>query len=336
MSSGHIWRMVADMSERTQRVAEAAVEASIRIGSIIAATRLSRSEWLSVATGADVYCKLENEQHTGSFKLRGAANCLLGLTKEQRNRGCVTASSGNHGAALAFAMRSMGIDGVIFVPEHTSQAKVDAIRKYGGEVHFYGSDGLETEQHAREYAMKEGRYYVSPYNDSLVIAGQGTCGLEILSQLSHVDAAFIAVGGGGLLSGVGSVLRSANPEISIVACQPEASPVMARSVAAGRIVDLPSEPTLSDGTAGGVEKQSITFELCRELATEFILVSEGEIASAMRNYWNAEGVRIEGAAGVALAALLKSRKLIVGKTVVVIICGGNVDQSTMNAVMRSE
>ena len=320
------------MKPTPDAIATAADEAAVRIADIICETPLRRSAAFSEATGAEVYFKLENVQHTGSFKLRGATNCLMTLGEEERRAGCVAASSGNHGAAVAYAMRELGVGGVIFVPEQTSLAKVDAIRGYGGDVRFFGTDGLDTEQHARAYAEQHGMYYVSPYNDAAVVAGQGTCGVEIARQLPDVDAAFVAVGGGGLISGVGSVLKRHNPELQLVGCQPEASAVMAKSVAAGEVLDLPSDRTLSDGTAGGVEADAITFDLCRQVVDEFILVSEAEIAAAMRRYMAAEKDTIEGAAGVAVAALLARRDAIAGRKVAVIICGGNVTQAVLDTI----
>ncbi len=324
--------VVGIMALTPDTIAAAADEAADRIDGIIRETPLRRSAAFSDATGAEVHFKLENRQHTGSFKLRGAANCLLTLSAQQRAAGCVAASSGNHGAAVAYAMRELQVGGVIFVPAQTSEAKVDAIRGYGGEVRFFGTDGLDTEQHARAYANRHGMYYVSPYNDAAVVAGQGTCGVEIVRQLPDVDAAFIAVGGGGLISGTGSVLKRANSELLLVGCQPEASAVMAQSVAAGRILDLPSENTLSDGTAGGVEPGAITFDVCRQVIDEFVLVSEMDIAAAMRDYMAAEDDRIEGAAGVAIAALLARKDEIAGRKVVVIICGGNVTDAILDTL----
>lgn len=284
--------------------------------------------------GADVYLKLENQQYTGSFKLRGAANCLMSLSAGQRDKGCVAASSGNHGAAVAYAMRELEMTGVIFVPEQTSTAKVDAIRSYGGDVRFFGTDGLDTEQHAREFALDNGMYYVSPYNDAAVIAGQGSCGIEIVSQLPDIDAAFIAVGGGGLISGVGSVLKTHNANLRLFACQPEASAVMAKSIEAGHIIDLPSEPTLSDGTAGGIEPGAMTFEMCRQLVDEFVLVSEEQIAAAMRQHIESGQQQIEGAAGVAIAALLGRQGALEGMKIAVIVCGGNISNSTLESVLH--
>ncbi|MGI9272030.1 MAG: threonine/serine dehydratase [Woeseiaceae bacterium] len=314
-------------------VVSEATAASARIADMIQRTELKKSGHFSAATGANVYLKLENQQTTGSFKFRGASNRLMTLTPEQRARGCVAASSGNHGAAVACAMQKLGTNGVIFVPEQTSPAKVDAIRSYDGNVQFFGTDGLDTEQHAREYSEQNNMYYLSPYNDKQVVAGQGSCGVEIVEQLPDIDAVFIAVGGGGLISGVASVLKAHNPDIKVFGCQPEASAVMAKSVEAGEILDLPSEPTLSDGTAGGIEAQAITFELCEQLIDEFVLVSEAEIAAAMRDYLAAHDEAIEGAAGVALAALAKCKDVVAGRNVAVIICGGNVSQQVIDKIL---
>ena len=254
------------------------------------------------------------------------------LSEAERAKGCVAASSGNHGAAVACAMQKLGTRGVIFVPEQTSVAKVEKIKSYGGNVEFFGTDGLDTEQHAREYAEQNGMLYLSPYNDEEVVAGQGSCGAEIMEQLPGVDVVFIAVGGGGLIGGCGAVLKAHNPDVKIIGCQPAASDVMAQSVAAGEILDLPSEPTLSDGTAGGIEPGAITFPLNQAVVDEFFVVSEEEIAEAMRRYMDTEGQVVEGAAGVAIAGMLKRKEDLVGKKVVTVICGANVTEETLAKV----
>ena len=323
------------MNNTIQRTAIAAADAAERIAGHIERTGLARSEAFSDDLGANVFFKLENQQTTGSFKLRGATNRLMTLTKEELAKGCVAASSGNHGAAVACAMQKLGTTGVIFVPEQTSDVKVGKIRNYGGDVQFFGTDGLETEQHAREYAEQNGMLYLSPYNDEQVIAGQGTCGIEILEQLPDVDAVFIAVGGGGLIGGVGSVLKAKNPNIKVYGCQPKASAVMAHSVKAGEILDMQSEPTLSDGTAGGIEAGAITFPLNQAVVDEFVIVDEQQIAAAMRLYIGREQQAIEGAAGVAVAGLLAKKEEISGRNVVVIICGGNIAEDKLNAVMNN-
>ena len=309
------------------------VLAANRIEPNIRRTPLDHSPYFSELSGANVYLKLENLQYTGSFKLRGAFNKVLSLTPAQRQAGCVTASSGNHGAAIAHAMKKLGVTGVIFVPEQTSPTKIAAIKGAGGDVRFFGTDGLDTETHAREYAAEKSMTYLSPYNDPDVIAGQGSCGVEIAQQLSQVDAVFVAVGGGGLISGVGSFLRSVNPGIDIVSCQPEASAVMTESVKAGEILDLPSEATLSDGTAGGIEAGSITFDICSDIVTRYITLTEDEIAHAMRELIDSHHILPEGAAGVALAGFLKVAENFAGKNVVIIICGGNISRDTLKKVI---
>lgn len=310
-----------------------AVLAANRIAGYVRETPLEYSPFFSELTGVNVYLKLENLQLTSSFKLRGAFNKILSMTPEQTEAGCVTASSGNHGAAIAYAMQELGISGVIFVPEGTTSTKVDSIKRAGGDVRFFGTDGLETEQHARQYARENGMQYLSPYNDLDVVAGQGSCGVEIARQIDELDAIFVAVGGGGLISGVGSFLRSIHPALKIIGCQPDASAVMAASARAGKIVDMPSEPTLSDGTAGGIEAGAVTFDICQGLVDHYVLVSEEEIAEAMREFIDSHHQLLEGAAGVAIAALKKDAAKLQGKNVVIIICGGNISRETLKKVI---
>lgn len=316
-------------------VATLAREASERIYDIVARTDLEYSAAFSELCGTDVYLKLENRQRTGSFKLRGATNCLLTLDADVAKRGCVVASSGNHGAAVAYAMQKLGIQGQIFVPEQTSSVKVDAIQRHGGCVEKFGTDGLDTEQHARAYAETNEMFYLSPYNDPQVIAGQGSIGVELLEQIPDMSTLYIAVGGGGLISGIASVVKSVRPDIQVIGCQPAASAVMAKSVEAGRLLDIPSDRTLSDGTAGGVEQDAVTFGLCNDLVDEFVLVSEDEIGEAMREFIDYEHQLIEGAAGVALAAMKKHATADCGK-VVTVICGANVSRQTLAAVIGTE
>jgi threonine dehydratase len=235
---------ISDAAKEAQR-------AAARIGAFVRKTPLDHSLRFSAETGASVWLKLENQQYTGSFKLRGAANLLFSLPDADRAKGCVAASSGNHGAGVAYAAKRLAMPAIVFVPDITSEAKIEAIRSYGGDVRIFGHDGLDTEQHARKFAAERDMQYVSPYNDRRIIAGQGTCGIEIIDEMPDIDVLYVAVGGGGLVSGVASVIREHKPSVRIVGCQPRASAVMAHSVAAGRVLDEPSQQTLSDGTAGG-------------------------------------------------------------------------------------
>lgn len=322
------------MPDRLARDTAAAVRrAGTALAPHIRRTPLVFAPRLSELTGARVHLKLENLQHTGSFKYRGACHRLLALDAAARRAGVVAASSGNHGAAVARAAGELGIRGIVFVPHGTSAVKADAIRAGGADLREFGNDGLDTEQHAREYASRHGMTYVSPYNDAAVIAGQGTCGLEIAEDLDSLRAVFVAVGGGGLIGGIGSVFRDAGRPVRIIGCQPAASPIMAESVAAGHIVDRESGPTLSDGTAGGIEAGAITFELCRSVVDEYRLVSEDDIAAAMRLVIETEHQLIEGAAGVAVAACLAMAPEFAGEDVVIVICGANISRATLRKVL---
>jgi threonine dehydratase len=314
-------------------VAKEVIEAEKRIRPYVRETILEHSIFYSDRLGANVYFKLENLQHTGSFKFRGAINKMLSLTAADRDRGVVTASTGNHGAALAFSLGKVNASGIVFVPENASQVKTNAIERLGAEVRYFGNDCVEAEAHARQYAEKNGLTYIPPYNDLKIIGGQGTIAVELVKQLDYIDAVFVALGGGGMMSGIAGYLRSFRPEAQIIGCSPENSQVMIQSVKAGKILDLPSLPTLSDGTAGGVEPGSITFDLCRELVDDYIVVTEYDIRESLREFIQSHHMLIEGAAAVAVAAFVKQADRFKDKNVVVIICGGNISIETLKEIL---
>lgn len=314
-------------------VLQSILQAEQKIRPYIRKTPLEYSPLLSKITSGQVYLKLENLQITGSFKVRGAMNALLSLSKQQCARGVVAASSGNHGIAVAFGLNTLSINGTIFVPEDTSSAKVAAISDYGVDTRFWSTDCLETEIHARSYAEQNDMLYLSPYNNLHVVAGQGTIGVELCQQLKQIDVVLAALGGGGLISGIAEYLKTVFPHAEVIGCSPMHSPVMAKSVQAGRILDMESLPTLSDGTAGGIEKDAITFPLCQRLVDDYILVSEDEIRHAMRLFIETHHMLIEGAAGVPLAALLKMPERFQGKTVIIVLCGANISLETLKSVI---
>ncbi|MHC5064775.1 MAG: threonine/serine dehydratase, partial [Planctomycetota bacterium] len=285
---------------------------------------------------SEVYLKLENLQHSGSFKVRGALNKLLCLSAAELASGVVAASSGNHGAGVAYGLRSLGASGLIFVPEGTTASKLRGIRNFGAEVRVHGTDCVIAEAYAREYATERGMSYLSPYNDRDVVAGQGSIGVELERQLEGLDAVFVALGGGGLIAGIGSYLKSRNPQIEIVACSPVNSPVMHESIRAGRILEMAYEPTLSDSTAGGVEPGSITFDLCRKAVDRYLLVSEEEIADCIRHFLDLEHMLIEGAAAVAVAGFMQDSERWIGKKTAIVICGANISLEQIRAVLASE
>lgn len=284
---------------------------------------MQSSAWLSEETGAEVHFKLECGQLTGSFKLRGVANRLLAMDPAERARGIVAASTGNHGAAVAHVAAALGCPARVFAPHGADPSKLAAIRAAGAGIEMCGSDCLDAERAARAAAAAAGEVYLSPYNDPLVVAGQGTVGLELHEQLARCDGVFVAVGGGGLIAGVAGFLKSVRPGLRVVGCSPAASAVMARSVAAGRVLDLPSAPTWSDATAGGLEEGSLTFPLCRQSVDQWVEVSEPEILAAVREVERRDGLRIEGAAGVAVAGLRRTAAAWPGAAVAVVLCGGN-------------
>ena len=312
---------------------EMVTEAAERIRSYVRRTILDSSTYYSQRTGAEVYFKCENLQHTGSFKARGALNKILSLPADERSKGIVTASTGNHGAACAFAMQQVGAGGIVFVPETAVQTKLATIRRLGAEIRTYGTDSVETEKHARDFAYLHDMTYVPPYNDPFIIGGQGTVGVELWQQLPELDAVLIAVGGGGLIGGVAAYLKSVRPTIQIIGCSPENSRVMAQSVAAGELLDLPSLPTLSDGTAGGVEANSITFPLCHDFVDHYISVTEEEIATSLREFMDAQHMLIEGSAAVPIAALLKMTDQLRGAYVAIVLCGANISLDTLRQVL---
>ncbi|WPO97953.1 threonine/serine dehydratase [Pseudomonas sp. HR96] len=314
--------MISD--ESYSRLFDSITEAHQALRPGVAVTPLAHSPRLSAQSGAQLYLKCEHLQHTGSFKFRGASNKVRLLTAAQRRVGVITASSGNHGQGLALAAREAGVPVTVYACADASAFKLDAIRALGAEVITLDSDPLSVELHAAEQARRQGQLYVSPYNDTQVIAGQGTIGLELLEQLPDVDAVFVAVGGGGLISGIGTAIKRLRPGTEIIGCWPSNAPAMERCLAAGQIVDVAETDTLSDGTAGGVEPGSITFPLCQRVIDRRVLVSEAEIRAALQAAARHERWIIEGAAGVALAGALQLAAQYQGKRVAVIICGRNI------------
>jgi threonine dehydratase len=304
-----------------------------RIRQHIRETPLDYSIALSQEMKVNVFLKCENLQHTGAFKVRGAINKLLSLTPSQREQGIVTASSGNHGAAVAFGLNQLKMKGIVFVPENASTTKIDNIRNYTDALEFYGTDCMQTEIHALEYAKQHNMIYVSPYNDLQVIGGQGTIGLELVHQLNDIDFVLVPIGGGGLISGIAGYLKSVSPKTKIIGCLPANSPVMAESIKAGRIIEMETLPTFSDATAGGIEADSITFDVCQQFVDGYILVSEEEIKNAIVSLIKTQHLLVEGASGVALAALIKNKQQFYHKNAVVILSGANISLATLKVIL---
>lgn len=314
-------------------VKEEVLAAASRIKHYIKETPLDYSLRLSKLTGCQVYLKCENLQYTSAFKARGAFNKLLTLTTAERAQGVVTASSGNHGTAVAYGLHTLHMQGTVFVPEQASSAKVEAIKSFSIPVEFYGNDTMLTERHARAVAKQQNRVYISPYNDRQVISGQGTIGYELINQLADIDAVIVPIGGGGLISGIAGFLKSCNTDIKIYGAQPENSPVMTESIKAGKVIEIKTKPTLSDATAGGIDPHSITFPLCQQYVDDYFLVSEDEIKQAIVTIIQTHYLLVEGAAGVALAALIKNAAKLQNKNVVVILSGAKISVDNLKNVL---
>jgi threonine dehydratase len=318
----------AEIAERSEQVAP-------KLREHLPPTPFVRYDAFSDEVGADVLVKSEHLQRTGSFKARGSMSKILTLTDEQRQAGVVTASTGNHGLGVGNALATLGGHGIVYLPENASPSKVAALKRIGLEIRAEGNDSGVLEPKARAYAAEHGLTYVPPYNDPDIIAGQGTVAVEILEQLAGepLDAVVVAVGGGGLISGVAAVLKKHLPGIRVYGASPILDDAMAASVRAGEIVMVDAKATLSDGTAGSVEPGSITFELCRELVDEWVLIGEDPIRDALRMVIDTEHQLIEGSAAMAFAAVRQRRTELAGKRVAVVSCGGNISSSTLVAAL---
>jgi len=308
------------------------IKAADRIRAAVVETPVEQIECLAPDIGAEVFFKLENLQSTGSFKLRGASNKILSLSPAEAARGVIAASNGNHGLGVAAAAKAAGIAAEVYVSNHVLPSKARRIQEYGAHVKHVGNDPLEAELAARAAASQQGKVFISPYNDLQVMVGQGTIAVELLRQLPPLDAVFVAVGGGGLIGGIGAYIKFASLKTEVVGCWPENSPVLYESIKAGRILEVAERPTLSESTAGGLEPGSVTLEICSRVIDSSILVSEAEILDAMRRVRALKGWVIEGAAAVAVAAFLKNAGRYKGKRVAVIICGANVSETVLSAL----
>lgn len=315
-------------------VKKEALEAEKRIRKYVRETPLEYSPYLSHLGNCRVYLKLENLQITGSFKLRGAMNKLLSLTKSQRKKGVVTASTGNHAVAFAHGLKTFGCKGTIYLPENASKTKIEVLRYYDVDLKFYETDCVRAEVFARKTAKKNGQEYISPYNDPKIIGGQATIGIELMRQIKKMDTVLVPVGGGGLISGIAGYLKSKNKNIEIIGCQPEASSVMYESIKAGKIIDMESKPTISDGSAGGIEEGAITFDLCKTYVDGFILVTEDEIKAAIKLILENHYMLIEGAGALSVASFFKEKDRFAEKNIILIISGAKIGLNTLKEILR--
>ena len=305
-----------------------------RIGADVVRTPFEYSPALSLAAGAHVRIKWESLQATGSFKLRGALNRIRSLTAAERRRGAVSASTGNHGLAVARACRMERVALDLVLPGNAAPLKIARIRAEGVEPRFFGTSCDRAEVYARAAAEASGRVFISPYNDLEIVFGQGTIGPELLEDSPGLEDVLVPIGGGGLIAGLAGYLKARDPRIRIVGVEPSASAFMSASVAAGRIVDVPEAPTLADAVAGGIEPGAITFPLCRRLVDHILLVEERDIRRAVRAFGRVHGRTVEGAGALPLAALLARPGLFRGRRVALLASGGNIAPRAWAAICR--
>ncbi len=310
---------------------EAAAE---RIRSHVHRTPLLTCQALDVAVGARVHAKAEHLQRSGSFKIRGALNRLLQLTEDERSRGVVAFSSGNHAQGVALAARIVGIDATIVMPLDAPRVKKDATRAYGARIVEYDRLTQDREAIAAEVAVERGSVVVPPFNDDRVIAGQGTVGLEIAADLPDIGVALVPVGGGGLISGVAIALKALRPGVRVIGVEPASADDARQSLAAGRIVTIEQPVTLADGVATRAVGAR-TFPIMRALVDEIVTVDEAEIVDAMRFVMTRMKQVVEPTGALTTAALLSGRVDVAGCTVMTLFCGGNLDPDLIENLASS-
>ncbi len=297
---------------------------------VIRRTKLIRSDFFSKLSGNEVYIKPENLQKTGSFKLRGAYNCISQLNDEQKAKGVIAASAGNHAQGVAYAAQHLGVKATIVMPATTPLLKVEATRAYGADVVLHGDSFDDAEAKAEELQKKYDYTFIHPFNNIEVILGQGTTALEIIDELKDVDAILVPIGGGGFASGVAVATKLVNPNIKVIGVEPAGAACITESLKADEIVSLPSVETVAEGTAVKTPG-NLTFEFIKKYVDEVVTVSEIEIMSALLYLIEKHKLVAEGAGVLSLAA---SRKLdFKGKKVAAIVSGGNIDISTISALI---
>lgn len=310
-------------------------KAQENIKGVVRRTPLFYSSTFSKESGYEVYLKCENKQKTGAFKIRGAYNKIANLTQEEKKRGVIASSAGNHAQGVAYAATAFGIKSTIIMPTTAPQAKVQATRGYGAEVIQFGEVYDECYGKALEVQGKTGATFVHPFNDEEVMAGQGTIGLEILEDLPDVDAILVPIGGGGLISGIAVGAKSINPQIKIIGVQADIIASTKASLEVGEIITVPGVKSLADGISVKTPGD-ITFKYIKKYVDEVVTVSEDEISYASFILMERSKLIAEGAGAVALAALLANKIKVNGKKIAVLISGGNIDIAMVSKIIGRE
>ena len=307
------------------------MEARERLGTVIEKTKLIHSNIFSDESGNDVYIKPENLQRTGAFKIRGAYNKIAKLTEEEKKRGVIAASAGNHAQGVALAAQKLGIKAVIVMPKHTPLIKVEATRRYGAEVILTGEVYDEAYEYAKKLQEKEGYTFVHPFNDEDVIEGQGTIALEVLEELPDADIILVPIGGGGLISGIASAAKLKNPLIKIIGVEPEGAASALEARKSHHVVELDEANTIADGTA--VKKiGDITFDYIEKYVDDIVTVSDYELMAAFLVLVEKHKIVAENSGILAVAGLKKLN--VKGKKIISIISGGNIDVLTISSMIN--
>jgi threonine dehydratase len=296
-------------------------------------TPLVFSPELSRISGGEIWLKLDNLlQPTGSFKLRGAFNKIVTLTDEEKTRGLVAVSSGNHSQAVAWCARELGLDAVIFMGENTPKVKVENTRRHGAQVILKGRDYDEADYYSHEYERETGRVFIHPFNDSVVVAGQGTAALEVLRERPDLDTLVVPVGGGGLISGSGVVARAVNPAIRVIGVQAEVSAPFVHSFKAGHYLKTPINDSLADSLTGAIVSEEF-FEFFRQWVDDMVMLTEDEIAEGVWWMLAHHKLAVEGAAASGVAAIIKEKIDLKDKKTGVLITGCGIDMSKLTAII---
>jgi threonine dehydratase len=299
-----------------------------RIQDFIYLSPARHSDALSKMTGQQVFVKLDNLQRTGAFKERGALNKILTLTDDEKRRGVIAASAGNHAQAVAFHATERGIRSRIVMPLMTPLVKVSSTANFGAEVVLHGANYDEAYAEALRLSTEDGMTFLHPFDDDAVIAGQGTIGLELLEQVAGLEAIVVPIGGGGLIGGVACAIKESNPRVRVIGVQTERLPSMLRATEAGAPVTSPAEATIADGIAVRRAGER-TLPLVQRYVDEIVTVEEEEIAKAILVLLEREKTLAEGAGAVALASLLQHKTSLDGQRTAVLVCGGNIDVSLL-------
>jgi threonine dehydratase len=308
--------------------------ATRRIDGLVRRTPLVLSAALSEIAGGSVYLKLENEQITGSFKLRGAINSIAALPPEVRARGIVASSAGNHGLGIAYAAHYFNISATIFVPRTAPQVKRDGIAALGATLDATQPHYDAAMAKAVRFAEEQGATFINPCFGNALIAGQGTVAVEILADLPDLRSLVVNVGGGGLLGGCASIVRAVAPDARIIGAQSERTAAMARSMAAGRVVEIDDEPTIAEGLAGQIDEAGL--EIGRRALDEIVTLGEEEIGGAIGWLWREHGARVEGAGAAGTAAVLHRTIASLPTPAAVIVSGGNIDATRFEQLLARD